>query len=127
RRAVLGSAGVEHRRGLARRVRVCGRDDSCRAGRIDPADAGASRGVTYLTTSVVGAPGGVDVPDAHDRIAASTFKRPLVETLPERPATTSTWLKMAVLSAGVVNAQRESTSAAAPDTCGVAIDVPLKN
>ena len=45
---------------------------------------------------------------------------------PDNEAIGSTLFSRLVLRAAVVRVQRESTNAAAPDTCGVAIEVPLK-
>src|SRR5262249_33812740 len=61
------------------------------------------------------------------RMALSTFSRPLVERIPVNPGSTSTELRMVVFNCAVVSAQLDSTSAAAPETCGVAIDVPLND
>src|ERR1700681_4153800 len=61
------------------------------------------------------------------RIARSAFNRPLVWTLPETEGITSTALRIADLSCVVFREQPERTSAAAPATCGVAIDVPLRD
>src|SRR5262245_64401932 len=60
------------------------------------------------------------------RRARSTFNRPLVTTRPTKAGMTSTVLSNAALSCVVVNAQPDRTRAAAPATCGVAIDVPLR-
>src|SRR5262245_20929603 len=64
---------------------------------------------------------------AQPRMARSTFKRPLVDRIPVNAGSTSTELRIAVFTCAVVSAQLERTSAAAPATCGVAIDVPLRD
>src|SRR5438309_778695 len=61
------------------------------------------------------------------RIARSTFNRPPVLTFPAREATASTVLSNVVLSCAVVKEHLDNTNAAAPDTWGVAIDVPMKD
>ena len=45
---------------------------------------------------------------------------------PDRAGIGSTLFNNKDLTAAVVAVQRERSSAAAPDTCGVAIEVPLK-
>ena len=62
----------------------------------------------------------------HARMAALTLSRPPVMTLPVNDGSTSTWLKRLASRSAVFSAQLESTSAAAPETCGAAIDVPLR-
>ena len=62
---------------------------------------------------------------AHTSIAFFTFSRPPVTVMPAREETGVTLLRRRVFSAAVPIGHAESTSAAAPDTCGVAIDVPL--
>ena len=71
----------------------------------------------------------VAIPDslgAQERIALFTFRRPPLTVLDASEATASTLLSRVVFSAAVVRLQAERTSRAAPATCGVAIDVPLK-
>ena len=81
----------------------------------------------YLTTVPVGGDGGVGtVVGAQARSALSTFRRPLVPTEPESAVSTSTLLRSVALSVAVSSAHFARMSAADPDTCGVAIDVPLK-
>jgi hypothetical protein len=75
-----------------------------------------------VTLNPVGAVGA----EAHDRNALSTFKRPLVPTHPANAGITSTLLMRVVFNATVSSAHFDRISAAAPDTCGVAIEVPLK-
>jgi len=70
--------------------------------------------------------GGLSSAEAHDRNALSTFKRPLVPTRPAKAGITSTLLMRVVLNATVSSGHADRISAAAPDTCGVAIEVPLK-
>src|SRR5205823_5177907 len=60
------------------------------------------------------------------RIALSTFSRPPVIVIPERLATGSTFASKAFFSPAVLSVQAESNSRAAPETCGVAIDVPFR-
>ena len=47
--------------------------------------------------------------------------------IPDSAGIRSTLFNNKDLTAAVLAVQRESSNAAAPDTCGVAIDVPLKN
>ena len=54
------------------------------------------------------------------------FRRPPVIVRPASAGIGSTLFNNRFLTAAVLAVQRESTSAAAPDTCGVAIEVPLK-
>ena len=61
----------------------------------------------------------------HECTALFTLRRPPVIVMPASEATASTVPTRASFSAGVSSWQTESRSAAAPDTCGVAIDVPL--
>ena len=62
----------------------------------------------------------------HEWTALCTLRRPPVIVSPVSAALKSTVPINASFSAGVASWQTESTSAAAPETCGVAIDVPLK-
>src|SRR5262245_19588644 len=81
----------------------------------------------YLTAGDVGADGGVGaVVGAHERSALSTSRRPPVATTPASDGRTSTLFRIVALSVPVSSAHVERMSAADPDTCGVAIDVPLK-
>lgn len=59
-------------------------------------------------------------------MAALTFNRPPVMVMPLRESIGSTLLKIVASRVAVSKAQTESTKAAAPETCGVAIEVPLK-
>ena len=63
---------------------------------------------------------------SHDRIALFTSSRPPLVVTDSRLGMCSTVLSSASFNAAVSSAQCESTSAAAPATCGVAMDVPLK-
>ena len=61
-------------------------------------------------------------------MAARTFRRPPDRTLPASVATGSTLFRIAALRPAVdspAHAGAERINAAAPDTCGVAMDVPL--
>jgi hypothetical protein len=62
----------------------------------------------------------------HPRMAVLTLSRPPVTRRPVSNGIASTLLNRLVFSSDVFRAQCESTSAAAPETCGAAIDVPLK-
>jgi hypothetical protein len=55
-----------------------------------------------------------------------TFNRPPVTVLPDNEPIGSTLLSRLLFSSAVSSGQTDNTSAAAPETCGVAIDVPLK-
>src|SRR5205814_3999975 len=82
---------------------------------------------TLLAESAVGAGGAVGGGGFTQlRIALSTFSRPPVIVIPERLATGSTFASKASFSAAVLSVQAESSSRAAPETCGVAIDVPSR-
>ena len=59
-------------------------------------------------------------------IARPRFSRPPVIVMPESAGIGSTLFNSSDFTAAVFAKQRESSSAAAPDTCGVAIEVPLK-
>ena len=59
-------------------------------------------------------------------MALSTLSRPPVRTTPASDGIGSTWLNRLFLRLMVSSAQRESTNAAAPETCGAAIEVPLR-
>ena len=61
-------------------------------------------------------------------IALQTFNRPPVVVIPARLATESTLLRIALLSWSTVKPAcpgAERINAAAPETCGVAMEVPL--
>ena len=60
----------------------------------------------------------------HPCTARLTFRRPPVDVFVANAATWSTLSSSSALSSAVVAAHIDSTSMAAPDTCGVAIDVP---
>ena len=62
----------------------------------------------------------------HDRMALLRSRRPPVVVSDASAATGWTVLSSVLFSSAVSSVQRESTSAAAPETCGVAIDVPLE-
>src|SRR5213080_3002208 len=62
---------------------------------------------------------------AHALIALRTFRRPPVSTTPASDDSGSTLFRIVARRFAVDSAHRDSSSAAAPDTCGVAIDVPL--
>ena len=76
-----------------------------------------------MTRNPIGAVGGTET---HDRNALSTFKRPLVPTQPANAGIMSTLLMRVLFNATVSSVHADRISAAAPDTCGVAIDVPLR-
>src|ERR1051326_6471532 len=57
--------------------------------------------------------------------ARSTFNRPPVTTNPVSDGIGSTLFKIAAFRSCVFSPHAERMSIAAPDTCGVAIDVPL--
>src|SRR5437867_13087914 len=80
----------------------------------------ASGGLVTVTTGDV-LPAG-----PHAATARPTFRRPPVTVSPASAGIGSTLFNNRFLTAAVLAVQRESTSAAAPDTCGVAIEVPLK-
>jgi hypothetical protein len=61
----------------------------------------------------------------HAVIALYTFNRPPVTVRPVNEGIWSTLASSTFLSVTVSSVQADSTSAAAPETCGVAIDVPL--
>ena len=82
---------------------------------VEPADEACALGEAAIVKSGM-----------HDRIAAFAFRRPPVSTLPVRTGIASTVDSSVDFSVAVSIGQRESTSAAVPDTCGTAIDVPLK-
>src|SRR5262245_9240301 len=65
-------------------------------------------------------------PPAQARMDLFTFSRPPVTVLPASELIWSTLLMRFAFKSAVLNEHLESTSAAAPETCGVAIDVPLK-
>ncbi|GAC1446789.1 MAG: hypothetical protein NVSMB56_08820 [Pyrinomonadaceae bacterium] len=85
---------------------------------------GAGVGVGVGVGAGVGV--GVGVGPLQARIALLTFSRPPVVVLPDNEAIGSTLAIKLLLSPAVSSVQRESTSAAAPETWGVAIEVPLK-
>src|SRR6266576_801944 len=60
------------------------------------------------------------------RMAVFTLRRPPVTRRPASNGIGSTLFNRLFLSAAVSSAQLERTSAAAPETCGAAIDVPLR-
>jgi hypothetical protein len=60
------------------------------------------------------------------RMAVLTFSRPPVTVRPVSEGSGSTLFSRFALRFAVVRADRDSTRAAAPETWGVAIDVPLK-
>src|SRR5213076_1305659 len=76
-----------------------------------------------LVNVTVGAvfPGG-----PHASIARPRFRRPPVIVTPDRAGIGSTLVNSSDFTVAVLAVQRERSSAAAPDTCGVAIEVPLK-
>ncbi len=63
---------------------------------------------------------------AQARMALLTFNRPPVTVTPERDGMASTLLRRSVFRLAVLSAHLDSTSRAAPETCGVAMDVPLR-
>jgi hypothetical protein len=84
----------------------------------------AADGEADSVKSAVGVGGGVP---GHPEIALWTLSLPPVVVIPASAATLSTPPSSALINAAVcvVEPHPASTSAAAPDTCGVAIDVPL--
>ncbi len=62
----------------------------------------------------------------HARMARLAFRRPPVTVIPDSDGIGSTLLRIVVFRSAVLSVQRERTRAAAPETCGVAIEVPLK-
>ncbi len=61
-----------------------------------------------------------------ERTALLTLSLPPVTVTPESAGMGSTLLRSVLLSCAVLRLQLERTSAAAPETCGVAMEVPLK-
>src|SRR5438094_3589418 len=98
------------------------------------ASPAVARSVTLAGAPYVAASGGsVNVTNGdvlpagpHAATARPTFRRPPVIVRPASAGIGSTVFSNRFLTAAVLAVQRESTSAAAPDTWGVAIDVPLK-
>src|SRR2546423_13617857 len=70
--------------------------------------------------------GGANGTPAQERMALFTLRRPPVMVTFAKAGTASTLLRMVVLRFAVLKAQRERISAAAPETWGVAMDVPLR-
>ena len=64
---------------------------------------------------------------AQARIEALTLSRPPVVVIPAMEAMWSTLARRLAFSWSVERLHAESTNAAAPETCGVAIEVPLRN
>jgi hypothetical protein len=60
------------------------------------------------------------------RIAFSIFSRPPLTVMPERLLSGSTFASRVFFSAAVLRVQTDNSNNAAPETCGVAMDVPLK-
>src|SRR5262245_29901811 len=77
-----------------------------------------------VSKKIVVAGGGV--PPLQARMALSTFNRPPVTVLPANELIGSTLFMRFAFSWAVLNVRLDSTNAAAPETCGVAIEVPLK-
>src|ERR1700688_118105 len=71
-------------------------------------------------------PVGPEDPPAQLRIALLTSRRPPVTVIPVKLVRGSTFARSAFFRADVLKLQADSTSMAAPDTCGVAMDVPLR-
>ncbi len=69
---------------------------------------------------------GVGAAAAHERRALFRLSRPPVAVMPESEATGSTLPRSVAFRPGVSSEQRERTSAAAPETWGAAIEVPLQ-
>ena len=63
---------------------------------------------------------------AQARMALLTFSRPPVTVRPESDGMGSTLLRRSVFRLAVLSEHLDSTSRAAPETCGVAMEVPLK-
>ena len=70
--------------------------------------------------------GGVFPAGPQASIARPRFRRPPVIVMPDSAGIRSTLFTNKDLTAAVLAVQRESSSAAAPATCGVAIEVPFK-
>src|SRR5262245_24412291 len=70
--------------------------------------------------------GGLPPPPLQARMELFTFNRPPVTVLPASEAIGLTLFMRFAFRAAVFRLHLESTSAAAPATCGVAIEVPLK-
>src|SRR5262245_63877701 len=64
--------------------------------------------------------------EAQLRIALSALSRPFVTVIPVIDGITSTLLRIAAFNCVVFRLHADSTSTADPDTCGVAIEVPLR-
>src|SRR5258708_1881920 len=60
------------------------------------------------------------------RIAFSMFSRPPLTVMPERLLSGSTFVSNVFFSAAVLRVQADNSNNAAPETCGVAMDVPLR-
>src|SRR6188474_2370538 len=90
------------------------------------AASGTVAGAVYTAPSVglVTLTDGTDAP-AQLRTALSTLSLPLEETTPVNEGSTSTLDSNILLTCAVFSAQADSSNMAAPETCGVAIDVPL--
>src|SRR5437879_1969594 len=61
-----------------------------------------------------------------ERTALFALSLPPVSVMPESAGMGSTLLRRVLLSCAVLRLHLESTSAAAPETCGVAMEVPLR-
>src|SRR5436309_7709879 len=86
---------------------------------LDPCTAGCDAGVAEIEKSGVG--GALQA-----RTALLTFRRPPVTVMPLSDGIGSTLFISVLLRPAVSSAHTDNSSAAAPETCGVAIDVPLK-
>src|SRR5262245_632989 len=94
--------------------------------RVAPSEAVHDR-ITRLSAGAAVRFCGVGGGAKHDATALCTLRRPPVIVWPLRACAASTVPVSASFSSGVSSWQTDRTSAAAPDTCGVAIDVPLND
>ena len=86
---------------------------------------GSLKGATRNTVTAALRCGG-DV-STHPAIALHTFRRPPVISLPDSDGSLSTFSRMSARSAVVViEGATDRMSAAAPATCGAAIEPPLR-
>ena len=87
-----------------------------------PSPASTVDEMTPVPKIVIGLP----VLAAQLRIALFTLRRPPVTVTPARLARGSTFASSVDFRAAVVRLQADNTNIAAPETCGVAMEVPLR-